>query len=151
MKSIIGKILRATDLISKPKTAHAHCDIPCGVYEPDSAKWAAETVHALTEKLLALEQPKEGDAKARIAYVNTASRMAEIKEKFAEICKKELLILWTDYFKPEHFQKHPDLTEKIHKATKQCSVVKREVNLEAAKKLREMVDEIAKIFWDTKK
>ncbi len=151
MKSIISKILRATDFIFKPKTAYAHCDIPCGVYEPDSAKWAAETVHALTEKLLALEMPAGLDKKAVMNYTNTASRMVKVKEKFAEICKKELLILWTDYFRPEHFQKHPDLTEKIHKATKQCSIVKREVNLEAAQKLKDMVDEIAKIFLETKK
>lgn len=151
MKAVIGKLLRAFDYVSKPKAAYAHCDIPCGVYETDSATHAAQTVYVLTEKLSKLEPPKQGDEKSRLAYVHTAARMTEIKEKFAQICKQELLILWTDYFKPEHLQKYPNLHDAIWKATKQCSTVKREVSLEAAQKLKDMVAEIARIFAETKK
>lgn len=145
----ILSILRAVDLFSKPKTAHAHCDIPCGIYETDTATHAAQTVYALTEKLLKLEEPK--DLKTRLAFVNTASRMVAVKEEHAHICKEQLLILWTDYFKPEHLQKHSNLHDLFWKAAKQCSTVKREVSIEAAQKLKDMVAEIAKIFAETKK
>ncbi len=150
MKDIIGWILRKTELVSRPRTAYAHCDIPCGIYETDSMKWDAETVHALTEKILKLEKPKDDD-KAKLQFKNTLIRMVEIKERHAQHCKEQILILWTDYFKPEHFRKYPDLTEKTLNAAKQCSIVKREVNIEAAKKLKEMVAEIAGIFAETKK
>lgn len=145
----IAKLLRIVDMASKPKTAHAHCDIPCGVYEADSATHAAQTVYVLTEKLLKLEPPK--DEKARLAYAHTVSRIAGIKEKFAQVCKQEILILWTDYFKPEHLQKYPGLHDTIWKAAKQCSAVKREISLEAAQKLKDMVAEIAIVFAATKK
>ena len=151
MEVIIGLLLRAFDSVWKPKKAYAHCDIPCGVYETDSATHAAQTVYVLTEKLLKLEQPKQGDEKARLAYVHTSARMTEVKEKFAHICKQELLILWTDYFKPEHLQKYPNLHDTIWKAAKQCSTVKREVSLEAAQKLKDMVAEVGRIFAETKK
>lgn len=151
MKKIINLILNASDIFVKPKTAYAHCDIPCGIYETDSAKWDAETVFVLTDKILNLQKPSGEDMKAKIAYKNSLIRMIQVKEKHAQQCKEQLLILWTDYFKPEHFQKHTDLSEKILKAAKQCSVVKRDVNLEQAQKLKEMVAEIAKIFAETKK
>ena len=142
-------LIKADDVIA-PATAHAHCDIPCGVYEPDSMTWAAETVSKMMEKLLALQAPKEGDMQGRLEFVNTAARMVEIKEKFAQKCKEEILILWTDYFKPEHLAKFTDLHEKVWKATKQCSTVKRGVSLEEAAKLKEMVADIADIFRKSK-
>jgi len=149
MKNMLAKILRISDSIAKPKAAYAHCDIPCGVYETDSMKWDAETVFALTDRMLKLEKP--ADDKAKLQYKNTIARMIEIKEKHAQRCKEQILILWTDYFRPEHFQTHPELTDKIQKAAKQCSTVKREVSLEQAQKLKDMVAEIAKIFAETKK
>ena len=148
-KNIAYLLARADDVFS-PRTAHAHCDIPCGVYEPDSMTWAAETVYKMAEKLLALQPPKEGDMKGRLEFVNTAARMVEIKEKFAHKCKEEILILWTDYFKPEHLDRFPELHEKVWKATKQCSTVKRGVSLEEAAKLKEMVAEIAEVFRKSK-
>ena len=69
-----------------------------------------------------------------------------MKEEHAQLCKKELLILWTDYFKPEHIQMFPDLHEKFWKATKLCSKVKQEVDMEAAEQLRQAVEEIGQIF-----
>lgn len=145
------KIFRLFDKISKPKIAHAHCDIPCGVYETDSMKWAVETCEKLTKKLLDLELPNWSDKKSVLDYENTVARAVHTKEEYAEICKKQALILWTDYFKPEHLQKFPDLHEKIWKITKQCSVVKRTVSMEECAKLRQIVDEIAQIFAETKK
>ena len=82
--------------------AEAHCDGPCGVYDPASARVAAEAVLSMTKKLKAMEAPAAGDAAALAAYNNTFGRYVAIKEEEAQKTKKELLILWTDYFKPDH-------------------------------------------------
>ncbi len=147
---MIGKILRAVDAIYAPRTAYAHCDIPCGIYETDTATHAADTVYVLTQKLIELKRSENPDSKQRAEYVHAVARMTETKEKFAQICKQELLVLWTDYFKSEHLGKYPDLHAKIWMATKQCSTAKREINLEAAQKLKEMVADIARLFEETK-
>jgi nickel superoxide dismutase len=132
-------------------TVHAHCDVPCGVYEPDSMVWAAETCFKLAEKMEGLELPTSGNKHEVLEFHNTMSRSVGIKEKYAQICKKEALILWTDYFKPEHFEQWPDLSDKVLAITKQCSVVKRSVSASEATKLKEMVAELANIFRETKK
>jgi len=131
--------------------AQAHCDVPCGVYEPDSMTWAAETCFKLVEKMEALELPAQDDKHHVLEFHNTMSRSVVIKEEFAQICKKEALILWTDYFKAEHLDRWPDLHDKVWNLTKQCSVVKRSVSVVEATKLKEMVAELANIFHETKK
>ena len=82
------------------ESVSAHCDGPCGVYDPSSARIAAEAVVSMTKKILDLQPPTSNDAKAMAAYHNTMSRYIQIKEEQAQITKDELLILWTDYFKP---------------------------------------------------
>ena len=75
--------------------AQAHCDGPCGVYDPASARVAAEAVLSMTKKLKAMEAPAAGDAAALATYNNTFSRYVAIKEEEATKAKKELMILWT--------------------------------------------------------
>lgn len=128
----------------------AHCDGPCGVYDPASARIAAEAVLSMTQKLLDLELPPAGDKAATIAYNNTFSRYVAIKEEQAQLAKTELLILWTDYFKPPHVEEYPDLHETFWNAAKLCSSCKVEVNLEHAKELMAAIEKIHKIFWATK-
>ena len=82
--------------------ASAHCDGPCGVYDPASARIAAEAVQSMTNKMLALEYPDSANVPAMAGYLNTMSRYTSIKEEQAHLAKSELLVLWTDYFKPEH-------------------------------------------------
>src|SRR6266542_1303582 len=101
-------------LIAPRLVAHAHCDIPCGIYDPTPAKIAADTVAKMVEKL-------EGAPGSELADRNTFTRSVQVKEEHAQICKKELLILWTDYFKPEHLEKYPKLHETFWKAAKQIS------------------------------
>lgn len=150
MKLAFAPFLRFLDTISPPRKAYAHCDVPCGVYEPDSAMWAVETCQKLVEKLLALEAPAAGNKQAQLEYQNTVTRAVLVKEEYAQICKEQILILWTDYFKPEHLAKWPDLHEKVWKATKQCSIVKRTVSLDEVNKLRALAVEIAEIFKASK-
>lgn len=133
------------------RPAHAHCDVPCGVYEPDSMTWAAETCFKLTEKLEGLELPEAGNKHDVLDFHNIVARAVAVKEEYAQICKAQVLILWTDYFKPEHLDRWPDLHDKVWKITKQCSTVKRTVSVAEAKKLQEMVAELADIFRETKK
>ena len=129
---------------------HAHCDGPCGVYDPASARIAAEAVLSMTKKILALAPPAEGDAKALAAYANTVSRYVQIKEEQAHLAKTELLVLWTDYFKPVHLEQYPDLHDTFWKAAKLCSAVKVAVSLEDAEKLMDTIKKIHEIFWATK-
>lgn len=137
------------EFFGRPKTVYAHCDIPCGIYSPEPAMMAAETVEKMVASILSL--PTSGSDEELLQARNSFVRMVKVKEEHAELCKREILILWTDYFKLEHLTQFLDLHEKIWAATKLCSKNKREVNLEAAKELREKVREIGEIFDKTKK
>jgi nickel superoxide dismutase len=132
------------------ETAEAHCDAPCGVYDPASARISAEAVLSMTKKILDLKAPDSGDAKAAAAFQNTMTRYIVVKEEQAQIAKDELLILWTDYFKPVHLEKYPNLHDTFWKAAKLCSAVKVEVSLEHANELMDAIKEIHAIFWATK-
>ena len=130
--------------------AEAHCDGPCGIYDPASARVAAEAVRSMTKKILDLELPDATDRHAVARYHNTLSRYVNIKEEQAELTKRELLILWTDYFKPPHVQEIPDLHEMFWKAAKLCSACKVEVSLEHADQLMAAIEQIHNVFWKTK-
>ena len=131
-------------------SASAHCDGPCGVYDPSSARIAAEAAVSMTRKLLALQPPAAGDGAAWAAYLNTASRYVTIKEQQAHLAKEELLVLWTDYFKPPHLAQYPDLHDTFWQAAKLCSSVKVEVSLQHAQELMAAIEKIHNIFWATK-
>ncbi len=130
--------------------AEAHCDGPCGVYDPAQARIEAESVLQLTKKILDLKSPEGGDDKANAAYQNTLTRFITIKEARAELAKHHLLVLWTDYFKPAHLEKYPDLHEIFWKAAKACSSCKQEVSLEHAEELMSYIKRVHEIFWETK-
>ena len=135
--SLLERILRPS------RTAAAHCDGPCGVYDPASARIAAEAVLSMARKLVALE----GDD---LAAENTRGRYIAIKEEQAQIAKQELLILWTDYFKPPHIEANPDLHATFWNAAKLCSQNKVEVNVEAAEALVDAIHGIHDVFWASK-
>lgn len=132
------------------EAVHAHCDGPCGVYDPSSARVAAEAVLSMTKKLVDLEAPAGGDKAASVAYHNTFARFTAIKEEQAQLAKDELLILWTDYFKPVHLEQFPDLHDTFWKAAKLCSACKVEVSVQHATELMEAVQKVHNLFWATK-
>lgn len=142
-----ASILYKLEQIIKPKLVYAHCDVPCGIYDPQSALIAARTVLKMVEKILALPDTMPPSIETRNSFV----RFVWTKEEHARKCKEELLILWTDYFKPEHLKQRPDLHEKFWKAAKLCSDNKQHVDIDTARKLVRAVEEIADIFHDTKK
>lgn len=121
------------------KSVYAHCDLPCGVYDPAQARIEAESVKAIMDKY---GPDLHEEDKIRAIF---------IKEQRAELVKHHLWVLWTDYFKPEHLTKYPDIHEKFWQATKQAGNCKKTTDPKEADKLLDMIDEIAKIFWDTKK
>lgn len=138
-------VLRLIDKIIPPSDVFAHCDVPCGIYDPRPAQIAAETVVKMVEKLEALPTEKK-----TLNDKNLMVRAIWTKEEHARKCKEELLILWTDFFKPEHLEMFPKLHETFWKAAKLCSKNKQEVNMEAAQELKKAVDQIAEMFTKTK-
>ena len=122
-------------------TVHAHCDLPCGVYDPAQAKIEAQSVKACMEKYQASSDP---DFKARAVA---------IKEERSNMVKEHLWVLWTDYFKPNHFEAHPQLHRLFNEATKLAGAAgtKGTNDVAVAEKLLVKIDEIAEIFWATKK
>ena len=146
LKQIIAQV---KNLFPAP-TVHAHCDGPCGVYDPASARITAEAVVSMTKKIMDLEAPSHDDKQAMITYHNTLSRYIVIKEEQAQKTKEDLLILWTDYFKPVHLEQYPDLHDTFWKAAKLCSACKVEVSTQHANELMEAVQKIHDIFWTTK-
>lgn len=138
-------ILRLVDKIFPPQIAYAHCDVPCGIYDPRPAQIAAETVVKMVEKIEGL--PKENPT---VNDRNLFVRAVWAKEEHARKCKEELLILWTDFFKPEHLESFPNLHETFWKAAKLCSRNKQEVSMDLALELKKAVDEISEIFTKAK-
>ena len=135
---------------NKITKVHAHCDGPCGVYDPSSARVAAEAVLSMTKKLIALTPPENTNSEEWAAYSNTFSRYVAVKEEQAKETKKEILILWTDYFKPVHLETFPDLHDNIWKAAKLCSACKVNIDLNQAEELMIYVEKIHNIFWKSK-
>ena len=138
-------------LLAPRLTAAAHCDIPCGIYDPTAAKTAADTVAKMVEKIEGFaKEITSAQGAAEITARNNFVRAVHVKEEHAQICKQELLILWTDYFKPEHLAKHPDLHDTFWKAAKLCSKNKQSVDAKAAADLQAAVKAISDIFTATK-
>ena len=142
MKKLLSFLLRTIDAMAPPQKVYAHCDIPCGIYTPEPALTAAKTVAKMVEKIEELPQDMLPTLDTRNSFV----RMVHVKEEHAQICKKELLILWTDYFKPEHLGDFPELHDTFWKAAKLCSKNKQGVSLQTAQELLKAVEEIAEIF-----
>ena len=131
--------------------AEAHCDIPCGIYDPIAAKIAAQTVQKMVLRIQALEKPAaNADAKAWASYNNTLSRYVAVKEDHAELCKREVRVIWSDYFRPEHLQKYPDLHKTVWETEKLAGRNKQTVDMDAARQLVDSVDRFAQVFWETK-
>lgn len=149
MNRIVSSLLRLADRLAPPAAVSAHCDIPCGIYDPHMAQIAALTVVRMNQ-LIANLQMGGGDKAAMDAYANSLSRYVRTKEDHAELCKRELDILWHDYFRPEHLEKYPDLHTKFWNANKLASRCKQNVDLQAAEELLKATQEIAEIFWATK-
>ncbi|MFZ5854064.1 MAG: superoxide dismutase, Ni [Chloroflexota bacterium] len=135
---------RLTRWLAPTTVAHAHCDIPCGIYDPAQAQLAARTVARMVELINGIEGD---DTAAR----NKFARCVKVKEEHAELVKREVQIIWSDYFKPEHLALFPDLHTKVWNLLKLAGKNKQSVDAEAAAQLEAAVKEFADMFWATKK
>ena len=142
-----SRFVRILDRLLGIEPVYAHCDVPCGIYDPHGAQIAAKTVYAMDKKVSDLPAPGPNAApQDHLEYRNTLVRMVQTKEAHAQICKQELLILWSDYFKPEHLAAFPDLQDTFWKAAKLCSYNKQHVDLAKAQELIDAVAKISGIF-----
>jgi nickel superoxide dismutase len=124
-----------------PRTVvSAHCDLPCGVYDPAQARIEAESIKGIMEKYQANTDPE------------FRTRAIQIKEERAQLVKHHLWVLWTDYFKAPHFEKYPNLHQLFNETTKLAgaSGAKGSMDPAVADQLLGKIEEIAKIFWETK-
>jgi nickel superoxide dismutase len=120
------------------KPVYAHCDLMCGVYDPNQAKIEAQSVLAIMQKY---NESTDDVFKTRCIV---------IKEARAQLVKEHVWVLWTDYFKPEHLEKHPGLHDLVWRTAKQAGEAKKSTDPAVAHKLLALIDEIAEIFADTK-
>ena len=130
------------NLLRPKTTVSAHCDLPCGVYDPAQARIEAESVKAICEKYASNEDPI------------FRARALKIKEERSNLVKEHLWVLWTDYFKPPHFEKYPELHELFNKATKKAGGgeggAKSSMDPKSGQELLDLIAQIDKIFWETK-
>ncbi|MGH9166074.1 MAG: superoxide dismutase, Ni [Acidimicrobiales bacterium] len=126
------------DRVRPPAVVSAHCDLPCGVYDPAQARIEAESVKAVMEKY-------QGSADDSFKQ-----RCLVIKEHRADLVKHHLWVLWTDYFKPPHLEQYPNLHDLFWNATKTAGQTKGSTDPALGQKLLDQIEEIAAIFWATK-
>jgi nickel superoxide dismutase len=142
---ITNKIFSIISGIIPTKTAFAHCDIPCGIYDPNLAQRAAHTVIRMTELLSGISRENETKAEHDVA------RMTAVKEEYGEMIEEELGTLENDYFKNEHFEKFPELKNMFSDAAKLTSKVRQNIDMNSAEQLLEIILKISEIFYKTKK
>ncbi|MFE2288264.1 superoxide dismutase, Ni [Streptomyces sp. NPDC059443] len=125
-------------LFAPKATVSAHCDLPCGVYDPAQARIEAESVKAVQEKYQANDD------------TDFRARAITIKEQRAELAKHHVSVLWSDYFKPPHFEKYPQLHALVNDTLKALSAAKASNDPATGAKALELIAEIDRIFWETK-
>jgi nickel superoxide dismutase len=153
--NLLRSSLRLIDRISPPGRVHAHCDIPCGIYDPHLAQIAALTCIRMNQLIADLEAPGGAGGgmpskEERDKYINSLARYVETKEEHAELVKREVRIIWGDYFKPEHVEKHKDLHAITWNIMKLGSKVRQNVDMQAAQDLLAELHKFAEAFWETK-
>jgi nickel superoxide dismutase len=139
------KMLRfLSNKLLKEKIAYAHCDIPCGIYDPNNAQLAAHTIIRMTKLLSEIKQ--EDDLKSD----HSIARMTFVKEEHSNILEEELDTLRNDYFKEEHFKQYPNLNELFIKTLKSAAKARQNIDIKASEETLESVLQIAEIFFKTK-
>jgi nickel superoxide dismutase len=140
-------LAKVTDLLRPSRVVHAHCDLPCGVYDPAQARIEAESVQKIQQKY----QDAEAQKKPTESVEDFKARCLLIWEERADLVKHHLWVLWTDYFKPEHLEANPQLHDLFWKATKAAGEAKKAQDPAQGEQLLGLIKEIDTIFWETKK
>lgn len=122
----------------------AHCDVPCGIYDPISAQIAALSVIRMIDLMTGLEKNDS------LEYINTVSRHIAVKEEEAEKVKHEIRIIWGDFIKPPQIEKYPEIHTIVHNIMMLGSANRQHVSKDKAIELLEEVNKFAEIFWEIK-
>lgn len=128
----------------KIESVKAHCDVPCGIYDPIVAQIAALSVIRMVDLM---ESLKKDDS---LEYINTITRHINVKESEAEKLKHEIRIIWGDFFKAPHIEKYPQIHALVHKIMGLASANRQHVTRDKAMELLSAVNEFAGIFWEIK-
>ncbi len=142
---------RLVDALVAPRTVYAHCDIPCGIYDPHEAQIAALTVLRMDQLIGELAMPAmDAKPEERAAYASKLSRYTAVKEQHSEKVKQEVRVIWGDYFTPDHVKQYPQAHEVVWKILKQASKTRQGTQLADAEELVKQVQAFAELFWQTK-
>lgn len=153
-KKYYGKVIKILNFLAKllpEQIAYAHCDIPCGIYDPHVAQMAAHTVIrmvAIINDLKASSKNPSFDERKKI--ISQIARLTRVKEEHAELVKHEVRIIWGDYFKEENMKDAPNLHEKVFNIMKIASSAKQKISLEVANELLVAVQDFSEIFYKSK-
>jgi nickel superoxide dismutase len=149
--SPLGWIDRLRDAVHPPRAVYAHCDIPCGIYDPYEAQISALTVLRMDQLIAELPAPAM-DAKAedRATFISKLARYTAVKESHAERVKSEVRVIWGDYFTADHAKQYPQIHDLSWKVMKQASKARQGTGLADAQELVKLVQEFAELFWQTK-
>jgi len=144
---MIYKLLEALDRAFGFDQAKAHCDIPCGIYDPITSQIAALTVVRMIDLMTDLEKNRP---EAHVAFINSMARYVAVKEEHAEKAKHEVRVIWGDYLKQQQLEKYPDVHALVHKIMQLGSKVRQTADRETAVQFVEAINQFAQIFWETK-
>lgn len=145
---MLHKIIQKLDEHRPIETVEAHCDIPCGIYDPHHAQIGALTVIRMVD--LINDAVKEHGSVETAGFINSMARYIAVKEEHAELTKNEIRVIWGDFIKEAHLEEYPQLNGLVHKIMVLGSKSRQSVNREVAVDLLEAVNEFAEIFWQIK-
>jgi nickel superoxide dismutase len=149
--STSGLLERLWDAVLPPRAVYAHCDIPCGIYDPHEAQISALTVLRMDQLIGELAMPaKDAKPEEHAAYLSKLSRYTTVKESHSERVKSEVRVIWGDYFTPDHAKQYPQVHELAWKIMKAASKTRQGTAIADAQDLVKQVQEFSELFWQTK-
>ncbi len=144
---MLFNVLKTLDRLFGFQQAKAHCDIPCGIYDPHMAQIGALTVIRMIDLMGELKQSHGPDTPD---YMNNMPRYVLVKEEHAEIVKREVRVIFGDYIKQEQLDKFPELPGLVHKIYQLGSKSRQTADRQVAMDLLTAVNRFAEIYWATK-
>jgi nickel superoxide dismutase len=145
--NMLFKLLQSVERVVAIEEVRAHCDIPCGIYDPHQAQIGALTVIRMLDLM---DELKAAHAAESPEFVHNWTRLVMVKEEHAELVKREVRVIFGDYFKKEHVEKYPELPTLMHKIMQYASKARQSMDRQAAMDLLESVNSFAEIFWESK-
>lgn len=140
-------LLSRLDRLVHFEKVQAHCDVPCGIYDPHQALVGALTVIRMIDLMNDLAAAQNGGT---LEHANSMSRYVAVKEEHAELVKREVRVIFGDYFKKEHVEKYPELPTLVHKIMQLGSKCRQTTSRDSAMELLGAVNRFAEIYWESK-